>query len=74
MVALIFAAVAWLPLLAGVVWPGTAVLERCDAAAADEFGESYTFAVPDAQHVRWWPPGWTCPLSNGEAVTVSAWP
>ena len=71
--ALLLASAAWLPLIAGLVWPGTAVLERCDQAAAGLYGKESVYALRGEQHVRWWTPGWHCPLDNGESVDVSAW-
>lgn len=71
---LLLPSVAWLPLIAGVIWPGTAVLERCDHVAAELYGKESVYAVRGEQHVRWWTPGWRCPLDNGVSVDVSAWP
>ena len=66
--ALVLLSAGWLPLVAGVVWPGTAVLERCDQAAAESFGKESVYAVRGEQSVRWWTPGWHCP-----PTTASRW-
>lgn len=73
-VAVAVALAAWLPLVAGALWPGTAVLERCDQRAAERYGKESAVAVRGEQQVRWWTPGWRCPLTNGESVDISAWP
>lgn len=65
--------VPWLALLPGLVWPGVAVIERCDNAATARFGKESVYALRGEQHIRWWTPGWVCPLDNGEAVSISAW-
>lgn len=72
-VAVAVALAAWLPLVAGALWPGTAVLERCDHQAAERYDKE-VIAIRGEQHVRWWSPGWRCPLTNGETVDISAWP
>lgn len=69
---LVVALATWLPLAAGLLWPGTAVLERCDHRAAERYGKE-VFAIRGEQQVRWWSPGWRCPLTNGETVDIAAW-
>jgi len=55
----------WLVLIPGHIWP-LFVIEQCDAEATEQYGKESVSAIRGAEHVRWWPPAWVCPLTNGE--------
>ena len=66
-----FVSLPWLALIPMGLWRGIAVIEPCDRKAEERFGPQSTYAVRGAEHVRWLPPAWVCPLGNGESVSVS---
>ena len=65
---LLAVAVFGIRLVPGVIWRGTAVWEPCEAKVRDLYGDDVT-VLRDEAHIRWAPPGWVCPLSNGDELT-----
>jgi hypothetical protein len=57
-------------ILPGAIWRGTAVMEPCDAEVRQQYGPlDEVHVLREDIHLRWFPPSWVCPLSNGEEVT-----
>lgn len=63
----------WLALVPGAIWRGVGVIERCDDAIGREFDDS-TYLAQGQERVRWFPPSWRCPATNGQVVHIGPLP
>lgn len=68
-VAIVIAMVGF-ALLPGLIWRGVAVVEPCEAKVSSQYGPlDEVHVLREEIHLRWLPPHWVCPLSNGDEIT-----
>lgn len=70
-VALVVLSLPWLLLVPAAIFHGLGVVERCDNKIHARYGED-TELVQGDEGVRWFPPSWECPATNGK--TIYMWP
>lgn len=67
----VLVALPWLALVPSNIYRGVAVIERCDGEIKQRFGDDVE-VIQGQERVRWFPPSWRCPATNGRVVHI--WP